>query len=112
MLKPCAKASDAPFLMFGSTCSLYTWAWCSSGSRIMTMSAPSIASPTSATLSPPFFALSQEAQPYRHLDPGLLQVLRVRVALRAVAEDGDLLALDERQVGVFVVIDFHLIFRS
>src|SRR5207247_3410654 len=47
------------------------------------------------------------AQPYRHLDPGLLQVLRVRVTLRAVAENGDLLALDERQVGVFVVIDLH-----
>jgi len=47
------------------------------------------------------------AQPYRHLDPGLLQVLRVRVALRAVADDGDLLALDEREVGILVVIDLH-----
>ena len=31
----------------------------------------------------------------------------VRMALRAVAEDGDLLALDEREVGVLVVIDLH-----
>jgi len=77
----------------------------------MTMSAPLIASPRSATLSPPFFALSQEAPPLRRptltLTPRFLQVERMGVALRAVAEDGDLLALDERQVGVLVVIDFQ-----
>src|SRR2546428_272715 len=47
------------------------------------------------------------AQPYRPLAPGLLRVLRVRVALRAVTDDGDLPALDERQVGILVVIDLH-----
>jgi hypothetical protein len=36
------------------------------------------------------------AQPHRDLDAGLVQVERMRVPLRAVAEDGHLLALDER----------------
>ena len=31
----------------------------------------------------------------------------MRVALRTVTYDGDLLALDQREVGVFVVINFH-----
>src|SRR6185295_4781458 len=35
------------------------------------------------------------AQPDRDLDPRFLQVLRVRVALRAVADDGDLLAFHQ-----------------
>ena len=39
------------------------------------------------------------------LDARVAEVLRVRVALRAVADDGDLLALDEREVGVLVVVD-------
>ncbi len=85
---------------------------CSSGMSIITRSAPFTALATSATLSPAFFALSQEAPPLRRpdgdLDAGVVEVLRVRVALRAVADDGDLLALDERQVGVFFVIDFHV----
>ena len=40
------------------------------------------------------------------LDARVAQVLGVGVALRAVADDRDLLALDERQVGVGVVEDF------
>jgi len=68
----------------------------------MTMSAPLMASAISATLRPPFFALAHEApalpQRHRDLDARLLQVLRVRMALRAVADDRDLLALDERKV--------------
>jgi hypothetical protein len=43
------------------------------------------------------------------LHAGVLQVLRVSVALRAVADDGDLLALHQRKIGVLVVIDLHLI---
>src|SRR3970282_1290627 len=35
------------------------------------------------------------------------QVERMRVALRAVADDADLLALDQREVGVLVVVDLH-----
>jgi hypothetical protein len=39
------------------------------------------------------------AQADGDLDAGVVQVLRVGVALRAVADDGDLLALDQAQVG-------------
>ena len=42
-------------------------------------------------------------QPDAHVDAGVAQRQRVRVALAAVAEDGDLAALDDRQVGVVVV---------
>ena len=41
------------------------------------------------------------------LDAGVAQVQRVRVALAAVADDGDLLALDQVQVGVAIVINTH-----
>jgi len=40
------------------------------------------------------------------LDARVTQVLRVGVALRAVADDGDLLALDEGEVGILVVDHF------
>jgi hypothetical protein len=36
-----------------------------------------------------------------------MQVERVGVALRAVTDNRDPLALDQRQIGVFVVIDIH-----
>ncbi|MPN21525.1 hypothetical protein SDC9_168905 [bioreactor metagenome] len=42
------------------------------------------------------------------LDAGIVQVLGVGVALRAIADDGDLLALDQGEVGVLVVINFHV----
>ena len=41
------------------------------------------------------------------LDAGILQVERMGVALAAVADDGDLLALDQVQVGVAIVINTH-----
>jgi hypothetical protein len=44
------------------------------------------------------------------LDTGLLQVERMRPALRSVADDGHLLALDEIEIGVAIVIDTHLRF--
>ena len=40
--------------------------------------------------------LGYGSQGHAHLHARLLQVLRVRVALRAVADDGHLLALDDR----------------
>ncbi len=43
----------------------------------------------------------------RHRNAAVAQVQRVRVALRAVTDDGDLLAFDEREVGVLVVENFH-----
>jgi hypothetical protein len=64
------------------------------------------------TVRPAFLALSHEAaalaQADGHLDAGVVQVEGVGVALRAVADDGDLLALDEGEVGVLVVIDLHV----
>ena len=44
------------------------------------------------------------AQPDDHVDAGVLQVQRVRVSLRAVAEDRDLAVGDQRGVGVVVVV--------
>ena len=48
------------------------------------------------------------AQADRHLDARVVQVLRVRVPLRAVADDRDLLPLDQRKIGVLLVIDLHV----
>src|SRR3990167_4980750 len=78
--------------MFGATLLLYTSGMFSSGSRIMTTSAFLTASLTSATLMPAASTLDQEAPP-----------------LRAVADDGDVLALDQAQIGVFVVVDLHVV---
>jgi hypothetical protein len=47
------------------------------------------------------------AQTNGDLDAGVLQVLGVGMALRAITNDGDLLALDQGEVGVLVVINFH-----
>ena len=47
------------------------------------------------------------AQADHDLDAAVVQVLRVRMALRAVADDGDRLALDQAQVTVLVVINLH-----
>src|SRR5690606_33006536 len=47
------------------------------------------------------------AQGDNHLDAGILQVVGMRVALGAVADDRYLLALDDGEVAIFVVIDVH-----
>src|SRR6266853_5139649 len=53
-------------------------------------------------------ALRARAQRHRDfLDAGIAQVTRMGVALAAIAVDGDLLALDQVQVGVAVVIYAH-----
>ncbi|SJM35764.1 conserved hypothetical protein [Mesorhizobium delmotii] len=44
------------------------------------------------------------------LDAGVLEVERVRPALAAIADDGDLLALDQVEIGVAIVIDTHFSF--
>ncbi|MCY1435191.1 hypothetical protein D9M71_512770 [compost metagenome] len=38
---------------------------------------------------------------------GVFQVARLSVALGAVTDDGNFLALDDRKVAVFVVVNFH-----
>src|SRR6185437_11390551 len=48
------------------------------------------------------------AQRDRHLlDAGVAQIERMGMALAAIADDGDLLALDQVQVGVAVVVNAH-----
>src|ERR1700759_594253 len=42
-------------------------------------------------------------QPHTHIDAGVLKVERVRVALRTVADDGDLFGLNEGEIGVLIV---------
>ena len=59
-----------------------------------------------------FSALAAEAEPVRRatatsFDAGIAQVEGVGVALAAIADDGDLLALDQVDVGVAIVIDAH-----
>ena len=53
------------------------------------------------------------AQRDRHvLAAGIAQVQRVRMPLAAVADDGHLLALDQVDVGITIVIDAHVTFPS
>ena len=42
-----------------------------------------------------------------HVNAGIFQVARLGVTLGTVANDGDFLALDDRQVTIFIVINFH-----
>jgi hypothetical protein len=41
------------------------------------------------------------------LHSGILEVERMRPALAAIADDGDLLALDQIEIGITIVIDTH-----
>ncbi|MCY1380334.1 hypothetical protein D9M69_681420 [compost metagenome] len=47
------------------------------------------------------------AQTDHDLDAAVVQVLRMRVTLRAVTDDGNRLALDQAEVRVLVVINLH-----
>jgi hypothetical protein len=60
--------------------------------------------PTTRPASSAFFAGRAGAQADADLDAGVLEVERVGVALRAVADDGDFLRLDKREVCVCVVV--------
>ncbi|OIQ69725.1 hypothetical protein GALL_486730 [mine drainage metagenome] len=48
------------------------------------------------------------AQSHGDLHSAVIEVLCMGMALRAITHDGDFLALDEREVGVFVVIHVHV----
>ena len=89
----------------------------SSGVSIMMTSAHLAASATSIILSFSFSALAMPAEPLRSatatsLHAGIAQVQRVGVALAAVADHGHLLALDQIDVGITIVIDAHVTFPS
>ena len=84
----------------------------SSGVSIITTSAHLAASATSMTGSFSFSALAAEGGALAQRDgdvlhAGIAQVQRVGMALAAVADDGHLLALDQIDVGVAIVIDAH-----
>ena len=84
----------------------------SSGVSIIMTSAHLAASATSITVSfspSAFFTPGRGlAQRDRHvLDAGIAQIQRMGMALAAIADDGDLLALDQVQVGVAVVVNAH-----
>ena len=66
------------------------------------------------TFKPGAFGLLAEAEPLRRatatfLDAAVLQIEGMGVALAAVADDGDFLALDQIDVGVPIVINAHLL---
>ena len=74
----------------------------------MMTSAHFATSATSPTSSPAACALARDRlvgrQPDLDADAAVLQVQRVGVALRSVADDRDLLALNQAQVRVLVVV--------
>ena len=85
----------------------------SSGVSIIITSAHLAASATSMTLNFSASAFLTPprglAQRDRHvLHAGIAQIERVGVALAAIADDGDLLALDQVQVGVAIVVNTHI----
>ena len=75
----------------------------------MITSAHSAASSSDFTVSPAFSALLFDdepvAEPDTHVDAGFLEVQGMRMALRAVADDGDLAAADDGGVGIGFVVD-------
>ncbi len=84
----------------------------SSGVSIIITSAHLAASATSFTgsFSPSAFLTPGGSLAQRNrdlLDAGIAQIERVGVALAAVADNGDLLALDQVQVGVAIVVNTH-----
>ena len=52
-------------------------------------------------------ARATRAQSHQHLDAAVVEVLRVGMPLRAIANDGHGLAFDDAQVTVFIVINLH-----
>ncbi len=105
MLSPWAKASAAPCFMLPLRSFSQIAAWCSSGARIIRMSAQPAASLFAQHLEAGAFGLLGRGRAGAQRDRDVLhaavaQVLRMGVALAAVADDGDLLAGDQVQIGV------------
>ena len=64
------------------------------------------------TLRPAFSALAADLEPglqtHGHIrHAGLSEVQRMGVTLAAIADDGDLLPLDQIEIGIPIVIDAH-----
>ncbi len=85
----------------------------SSGVAIIIRSAHVAASATLITLSPSASTFLAVDEPGRSataisLTPESFEIERVRPALAAIADDDDLLALDQIEIGVAIVIDTHV----
>ena len=112
MLKPWPNIRCWPLRVCGSISLAYITACFSSGVRIIITSAHLAASVGVTTLRPSCSALGLRGGVRLEADDEVLhaalaQVERVGMALAAIANDGDLLRLDDREIGVGFVIDFH-----
>src|SRR5215469_8525704 len=108
MLNPCAKNSASPGRRFGSIASAYSLRWVVSGVSTMIRSAPRARLLRRGHFEPRRLrALARPGslgQPHPYVAARVAQAQRMRVALRAVAEDGNLAGLNEAEVGVAVVV--------
>src|SRR5690606_31580009 len=52
------------------------------------------------------------AQADDDVNAGIVQVLRVCVALRAVADDGNGFAFDQRKIAILVVVNLHVVLQK
>ena len=112
MLKPCAKASAAPFLQIGLQLLLVEV-----GLELVRHQDHDDVRPGRGLggahhLEARAFGLGggRRARPQRHHDLGhaaVLEVVGMAEALAAIADHGHALALDQVQIGVGVVVDAH-----
>jgi hypothetical protein len=102
MLKPCANASALPLRMAGLMNSLVGGLLLGVGHREHDDVGPLGGSGDAHHLQAGGLGLGGRlralAQADHHVDAGLLQVQRVRMTLRAVADDRDLAAADDRRI--------------
>ena len=110
MLKPCAKNSASPGRRFGAIASAYSPRWVGVRREHHDHVGPGAGlGGRGDRAGPAASARGRDFDPVGQADADLAarvaQAERVRVALGAVAEDGDLAALDEAEVGVGVVVD-------
>ena len=105
--KPCANSSRLPGAIPSAMSDSQMAACFSSGSRTITTSPRLAASAIGATSTPSPCALATDEEsgrsPTTTFDSRIPQVERVRVALRAISEDGDGLAVELAEVCVLVV---------
>ena len=114
MLKPCANSTVPPGRSAGATTSSQSFTWIWSGTR-MPITSASVdrlggrhGRPAVGLGALPAVRGGPHADD--HVAAGVLEVERVRVALRAVADDRDLPPAQQREIGVGVVVDLrHLV---
>src|SRR4030095_10725060 len=104
MLKPWAKNSASPARRFGAMSLAYRCRWTVSGTTTITRSAQALPSAGGTRAARCLGGVAgPSGRPAAALTAGIGQRQRVRVALGAVTEHGDLAGLDEAEVGLVVV---------